>query len=202
MTFGDIANGTAVFVDANTFVYALAPDAQFGPPSEQLLERIERQDVQGFTSSHVLSDVAHRLMSLEACSVFDWPYAGIAQRMKRHPAEVQQLARFRQATEAILLMGLQVLPVFARHVTTAALLSQQHGVLTNDALIVALMQENGLTQLASHDADFDQVPGLLASARSEPSIARRFIGQRHAASTTKRCRHDWCTVAASPVYCR
>jgi predicted nucleic acid-binding protein len=32
--------------------------------------------------------------------------------------------------------------------------------LTNDALIVAVMQAHGLTNLASHDADFDRVPGI------------------------------------------
>ena len=39
-------------------------------------------------------------------------------------------------------------------------LSQQYGLLTNDALTVAVMQANGLTKIASHDTDFDRVPGL------------------------------------------
>jgi predicted nucleic acid-binding protein len=34
------------------------------------------------------------------------------------------------------------------------------GLLGNDAMIVAVMQANGLTKLASNDADFDRVPGL------------------------------------------
>jgi hypothetical protein len=42
MSFMDISNGTEVFVDANIFVHAYAPDPQLGPPSGQLLERIER----------------------------------------------------------------------------------------------------------------------------------------------------------------
>jgi predicted nucleic acid-binding protein len=91
MTFADVPGGTSVFVDANTFVYACGPDPQFGPPSLQLLERIERKDLQGFTSTHVLSDVAHRLMSLEACAVLGWPYAGIAQRLKRHHTQPMKL---------------------------------------------------------------------------------------------------------------
>jgi predicted nucleic acid-binding protein len=32
--------------------------------------------------------------------------------------------------------------------------------LSGDALIVAFMRHHGLTHLASHDADFDRVPGL------------------------------------------
>jgi predicted nucleic acid-binding protein len=150
-----------VFVDANIFVYAFAPDPQYGPPSSGLLERIELRDLSGFTSSQVLSDVAHRLMSLEACATFGWPYAGIAARLQRHPAEVRQLTRFRQAVEAIALMGVQVLPVSAQDVTAAAVLGQQFGLLSNDALVVAVMLKHGLTQLASHDADFDRVAGIV-----------------------------------------
>jgi predicted nucleic acid-binding protein len=42
----------------------------------------------------------------------------------------------------------------------AAGISQAFGLLTNDALIVAVMQANSLSYLASNDADFDRVPGL------------------------------------------
>jgi predicted nucleic acid-binding protein len=38
--------------------------------------------------------------------------------------------------------------------------SRQTGLLSNDALIVAVMRANGLTKLASEDADFDRVPGI------------------------------------------
>jgi predicted nucleic acid-binding protein len=52
------------------------------------------------------------------------------------------------------------LPLVPSQLGAAAALSQQHGLLTNDALIGAVMQANGLTRLASHDSDFDRVPGL------------------------------------------
>jgi predicted nucleic acid-binding protein len=42
----------------------------------------------------------------------------------------------------------------------AAVLSQQHGLLTGDALIAAVMRQHGLTGIASLDDDFDRVPGL------------------------------------------
>ena len=160
MKFADLANGTAVFVDANTFVYAFSPHAQLGPPSEKLLERIEHHELSGSTSTHVLSDVAHRLMTLEACAAYGWPFAGIAQRLSRHPAEVKQLSRYRQAIDAILAIGFQVLSSNARHIPAATAISHQHGLLTNDALIVALMQESGMLHLASNDGDFDLVAGI------------------------------------------
>jgi predicted nucleic acid-binding protein len=39
-------------------------------------------------------------------------------------------------------------------------LSRQYELLSGDALIVAVMQVHGLTNLASNDTDFDRVPGL------------------------------------------
>ena len=39
-------------------------------------------------------------------------------------------------------------------------LSQQVGLLTNDALTAAVMQASGLSKIASGDTDFDRVPGI------------------------------------------
>ena len=57
-------------------------------------------------------------------------------------------------------LGVRVLPVAQSLVESATMLSGPHELLTGDALIVAVMQANGLTNLASHDADFDSVPGI------------------------------------------
>lgn len=160
MNFGAIARAGSVFVDANTFIYAFGPDPVYGPPSEQLLERIENHELQGYTSANVLSDMAHRLMALEAVQVFGWSHTGIAHRLKRHPAEVQTLARYRQAIDEVSAIGIQVLPITGGQVSQAADVSRQFGLLSSDALIVAVMRHHNLTELASHDADFDRVPGI------------------------------------------
>jgi predicted nucleic acid-binding protein len=44
-------------------------------------------------------------------------------------------------------------------------LSRQTGLLSNDALIVAVMHANGLTRLANSDHDFNRISGL---TRYEP----------------------------------
>ncbi len=77
-----------------------------------------------------------------------------------HPAEVQKLTAFRQAIDRGLQSRLQVLTVLPPLLATAAVLNQRIGLLTHDGLIVAVMQANGLNKIASHDADFDRVPGL------------------------------------------
>jgi predicted nucleic acid-binding protein len=160
MTFLDIPAGGDVFIDSNTFVYHFGPHPVFQPACQQLLERIARSEIAGFTSTAVLSDVAHRLMTFEAASKFGWPMTGIAYRLKQRPAELQTLSRFRASIQEVPNFGVDVLSVERAQVISAAALSQQHGLLSGDALVVAVMQFHGLTPLASHDADFDRVPGV------------------------------------------
>jgi predicted nucleic acid-binding protein len=164
MTFNDIAVGAVIFIDSNTLVYHFNPHPVFGPACTRLLERIENQDLQGYTSAHVLSEMAHRLMTLEAAPLFGWPVQGIAQRLKRHPNEVQQLSRYRQALDEIPLLKIHILPVSGPQVSRAADVCRQTGLLSSDALIAAVMLDHGLTHLASNDADFDRVPGIVRYA--------------------------------------
>ena len=58
MLFADLAAGDQVFLDANTLVYHFGPHPVFGPPCNQLIERIEKKELEGFTSTHALSAVA------------------------------------------------------------------------------------------------------------------------------------------------
>ena len=160
MTFADIPAGTAVFVDSNVLLYHFTQFAPFGVPSQGLLERAESGDIRGFTSANALSEVAHRLKGVEAVARFGWPHQGIARRMKRRPTEVQQLGQYRRAIDELSLLGVEVLDVTGRLVSLATDVSRQHGLLSGDALIVAVMREHGLTAIASNDADFDRVPGL------------------------------------------
>jgi predicted nucleic acid-binding protein len=161
MNFGDLQTADAVFVDANTIVYHFEPHPNYGPACTAFLERIELQDILGFTSTHVLSEIAHRLMTLESVKRFGWPTKAIAQRLRTHPTAVRQLTDFRHAVESVPRLGIQILPISPLMVATAAAISQQTGLLSNDALVVTVMQANGLSKIASNDGDFDGVPGLL-----------------------------------------
>jgi predicted nucleic acid-binding protein len=143
MIFQDIPTGESVFVDANPFIYYFASDPVFGPACDQLLRRIENQDIMGFTSAHVLSEVAHRLMTLEASQIHGWPMAGISRRLKRHPSQTQALTRHRQAIDELALIGIQTLPITAAQVSHAADVTRQFGLLASDALIVVVMRRRG-----------------------------------------------------------
>ena len=160
MIFTDLVAGDAVFVDANALTYHFEPHAVWGPPCADLLQRIENREIAGFTSTHALSEVSHRLMTIQASALFGWPFAGIGNRLRTSPSDVQKLTAFRQAIDRILQSNLQVLTITPAMLATAAALSQQIGLLTNDGVILAVMQAHGLTRIASSDTDFDRVPGI------------------------------------------
>ncbi len=73
---------------------------------------------------------------------------------------MQQLTRFRRAIETVLQSHLRVLTLAPASLLDAAVISQQYGLLTNDALSLAVMQAHRLTKIASADTDFDRVPVL------------------------------------------
>lgn len=114
----------------------------------------------GTTSAAVASDTAHRVMTIEAMDQFGWPPAGIARQLRRHWQQIQILPGFRQAIDALRNSPIHVYPIDLDLVSNATAISQQFGLLSNDALEVAVMQHYGLTNLASNDADFDRLPGI------------------------------------------
>src|SRR5205807_6355706 len=101
MKYSDLPAGTTVFIDASPVIHHFEPNALFGPASTEFLERIENQEIAGVTTTHIVSEVAHRLMTIEAMQAFGWKSAGIALKLRHHSTEVQQLKRFRQAIQDV-----------------------------------------------------------------------------------------------------
>ena len=70
------------------------------------------------------------------------------------------MKRFRQAIQEIPLFSIRILTIDPAWLDRAAEISQQTGLLHNDALVIAVMRAHGITNLASADPDFDRVPGM------------------------------------------
>jgi predicted nucleic acid-binding protein len=164
MLLDQIPAGSEVFLDANVLLFYFGSDPVYGPACKRLLERVEQQELTGVTSAHVLAEAMHRAMTIEAICQHGFPVKNIAQRLRRSPDVVQGLTQFRQLCTTVFQIGVRVVPMADALLDNAAEISQQYGLLTNDALLVATMGENGLTNLASQDADFDRVPGLVRYA--------------------------------------
>jgi predicted nucleic acid-binding protein len=157
----DIPNGASVMLDANVLVYALTPQSQFHASCVELLECGVRGNLSLFTSVSVTADVLHRAMVLELLA------QGQAQRsaeavalLKQRPDLVQQLTRYRTILRDLRQARVDILPLTYRDLHASRTFREQHGLMVNDSLIVAVMERERLDFLATNDPDFQRVPGL------------------------------------------
>ncbi len=195
MTFAGLVRGASFFVDANIFVFHFQPHTLFGSSRTSLLKRVELRELSGYTSTLVLGEVAHRLMTLEASARFGWP-TKIVDRLKQNPAAVQRLVHFRSALQKIPQMGIQVLTIATPLVDAAAGISQSTGLLTNDAMVVAVTRVRGETRVA------------IANPSTPPLMQRGTVGRRVAgtecawplASATLWCRAASTTATPSDQF--
>jgi len=54
MILDQVPAGARVLIDSNILVYHFQPHPVFGPSCQRFLERIERQDMEGLTSTNLL----------------------------------------------------------------------------------------------------------------------------------------------------
>jgi predicted nucleic acid-binding protein len=63
MIYTDLLAGATAYLDASVFIHHFEPNALYGPAATEFLERIENQEITGITTTHIVSEVAHRLMT-------------------------------------------------------------------------------------------------------------------------------------------
>jgi predicted nucleic acid-binding protein len=99
-------------------------------------------------------------MLLEAIRTLGLVPRTAVRHLKEHPALVTQLTQYRVATTAIAAFNVTVAPVTPAHLPRAHQHCTQYGLLTNDALMLAVMATLGVADLASNDPDLTRIPGL------------------------------------------
>jgi predicted nucleic acid-binding protein len=144
----------------NIFYYHFVETPALSDPCTTFLERAANGSIEVCTSSHILSEAIHKVMLAEAEAIFGRNRAGLVNWLQRHRHRITELSKFLQAADGLAAMGLLLVPTDAALLVQAAILSAQLGLLTNDALVVALMRRHALTNLATNDDDFDGIPGL------------------------------------------
>ena len=161
MTLAEVPRSSAVFVDANIFIYHFAGRSD---ESSAFLTRIEAGEVRGFTGQTILLEVAHRLMIIEAAERGFTLGSNPSARLARRPDLVRQLSKYQFSTAKIPRMGIEVLALPDEFLGRSQEYRQTHGLLVNDSLIPLQMREAGITLLASGDTAFDRVPWIKRAA--------------------------------------
>jgi|AntAceMinimDraft_17_1070374.scaffolds.fasta_scaffold03693_8 predicted nucleic acid-binding protein len=153
----ELPAGQTVFIDANIFIYHFTGLSQ---ECSRFLERCERGDLWGITAVHVLLEVLHRLMMIEAVTKKLVTPGNVAKKLRTRPNVVKQLADYQTQTEAILEMGIEVVGLTSDTLRISHPYRRRGGLLVNDSLIAAVMEAEGISDIATADPDFSRVDGL------------------------------------------
>lgn len=77
--------------------------------------------------------------------------------LKDHPHQTKTLLAHQATVSKIREMGVEVVNVGVEDILRSNEIKRQHGLLTNDAVLIAVMERSGVTALASNDPDFQTV---------------------------------------------
>jgi predicted nucleic acid-binding protein len=103
----------------------------------------------------------HQLMIAEARD-YQWIKGpNPAKQLALAPDRVRALTKYEELVRDIIGTGLQIEPVVQEDFITAMAVQRQAGLLTNDALLVAVGERLRVTNIASADKAFAHVQGIL-----------------------------------------
>jgi predicted nucleic acid-binding protein len=157
MKLEDLPDGTTIFVDANILIYHFSGVSL---ECQAFLQRCESRQVAASTGVHIVLEVMHRLMMLEALQKGLITGGQPARKLKEQPKIVKVLQAYNQSVQQIPRLNIRVRAITSAVVRASEAIRVQAGLMSNDSVTVALMRQMGLTAIATVDADFNNVSGL------------------------------------------
>ena len=158
MNLDQVLRGASLFVDANILIYAAE---RRSIQCRRFLERCASETIFGFSTTIVLAEVCHRRMINEAKEAGIIRGSNPARALGKAPARIAQLSIYAENVRMLLQGEIEFESVHCDDFYVALELQKQHGLLTNDALNLAVAKRLGMTEIATADAHFDHIQGLI-----------------------------------------
>ena len=156
-----IEPGTIAFIDANILLYALSGHWKFGISSKCLLDSINDGKYNGITSVLVCNEVFHRSLIAEIVERENISPVSVLKCLKEDPDLVRESTKAWAAIEKIKQINhLTIVGIDESTFELALRYSKKYALLSNDALHLATMKQEGVSTMASNDRDFGGVEWL------------------------------------------
>ncbi len=169
MRLSELPRGSAVYVDANIFLYHLHGASE---ECRGFLAACERGEYRPLCSAETLVEVAHRAMLAEAVLKGLATPRTVSRRIRERPELLAPLADYRTHVRRIRAILTSVVPVTLETVDRALDLGAALGLLLRDSIVLAALETTTTKRLATADRDFDRAPGIEIYAPSDV----RFVG--------------------------
>ncbi|HZF38139.1 MAG TPA: type II toxin-antitoxin system VapC family toxin [Blastocatellia bacterium] len=156
----DIPDGVVCFIDATIFYYHLVNTPPLSDDCSDFLARVGAGSINGVTSTVALAEATHKVMLVEIIRRHSVTAQGLTTRIKKHPELLDGLMEHKQVAALSQALKLTIEPITIDLLKRGSDLSPQRRLLTNDALMLAVIEKLGVSYLATNDDDFDSIAGL------------------------------------------
>lgn len=158
MQLADLTEGR-VFVDTSILIYAFT-ETHYTKTCEDFLGRAKYGEVKGYINSTVLDEFFHKLLIFEVYSKKKLMSQEAVKFLKKNPYFIARLEKpFKASKEVIHDFGFEILDT-SKILEETLNISRKHGFLFSDALHAACCKVYGIKNIATNDADFEQVDFL------------------------------------------
>ncbi len=157
MNLNQIPDNTPLIIDANIFIYA---NIKQSVQCANLLERCSKSQIYGILPVNILAEVMHIFMISEARQLEMIKKSNPAKQLSSKPDKVKVLYKYEIFIKEIFAIGLQLESLLKEDFLTAMRIQHQYGLLTNDALFLAVSDRLRIESVVTADKIFTTVPGL------------------------------------------
>lgn len=157
MTLARIPDGEWVVIDTNILVYA-----NQGQSADciEFLRRCASGVLQGLVPVPMVAELVHALMLIEARENNWIERQNPSRALAARPDLVRRLTRYELQVREFFGIGLRIEPALAVDVLEAIRIQREAGLLTNDALLLAVARRLNCGSIASADKTIAAAPGF------------------------------------------
>lgn len=158
MNLSDIRAGEWVVIDTNILVYA---NQQKSAEAVQLLRRCAAREVRGIVPMPMVAELVHTLMLIEARENGWIEKSNPARALSERPELVRRLSRYEAQIREFMGIGLRIETATMVDILETMNIQREFGLLTNDALLLAVARRLNCSAIASADQAFKMIKGVL-----------------------------------------
>lgn len=164
----DIPGGSLCVIDTNVLLYA---EHGASDQAQRLLRRCARGDLTATLPQTVWQEVTHKLMLAEAMMKGLISGGNPAGRLAARPEAIKGLTLYRAKVQSLVDLGLGFEACFLDDLTKRVFsLQEKYGLLTNDAMVLAVAIRLKADVLVSSDKAFYEVTELAVHAPTDVKV--------------------------------
>jgi predicted nucleic acid-binding protein len=166
MRLAEIQAGEWVVIDTNILVYA-----NQGRSREclEFLGRCASGELRGIVPVPMVAELVHALMLIEARENNWIERANPSRALSERPDLVRRLSRYETQMREFFGIGLRIEPATSADIIEAVRIQRETGLLTNDALLLAVARRLNVEAVASADRAIARAPGFAVYAPGDVS---------------------------------